>query len=103
MISKEGFVALINSLIWQREYEKEFAGDMEKYFDGHFVPIITSELQKTIISVLEKEMDDKEIIEWWLYDAPEAGKNKENCWVDVGDIKFVVETPEQLYDFLNKN
>ncbi len=100
MISKESFVALINSLIWQREYEKEFAGDMEKYFDGHLVPIVSGELQETIISVLEKEMDDKVYIEWWLYDAPEAGRNKENCWVAVGDIKFTVETPEQLYNFL---
>lgn len=103
MISKEGFIILINAILNQEEFENKFATDLEKYFDGHIVSNISSKLIKTIIKVLEMEMNDKNDgwIEWWLYDAPDAGKNEKGRYVTVdGNKNYELKSVGDLYDFL---
>lgn len=41
------------------------------------------------------------VISWWLYDAPDAGKNKEFAYIELpSGFRYTLETPEQLYDYL---
>ena len=101
MISKESFVTLINAVQEQMKRETDLAVSLMEYFDGFLVPVISAKLQSTILKVLSDEVGDKfETIEWWLFDAPDAGKNKDNAWISVEDEIYRLDTVSQLYDFL---
>ena len=101
MMKKENFVKMIECLHAQDRKNHKFEQALEPFFDNYLMSIMTSKIQNDIIDLLEDEMGDKfETVSWWLYDAPEAGKSKENCFVEVKGVKIPVETSEQLYDFL---
>lgn len=102
MMRKENFVKAINALIEQSERDCEFEKALEPFFDNYLISSLSDHLQNAVIDLLEDEMNDiGETISWWLYDAPEAGKNKESCYIFLQDgTEITVETPEQLYDFL---
>ena len=103
MIGKEAFVMMINSILEQEEFEKEFTKDMEKYFEGHLVSEVSSKLISGVIEALKIEFDDTdETIEWWLYDAPDAGKSDSAAWIKYEGVVYPLKTPEQLYDWLVK-
>ena len=103
-MKKENFVKTIKCLLAQDEINAEFEQALEPFFDNYLVPTFNSKLQGDIISILEDEMNDKyETISWWLYDSPEAGNNKSCSYVDDGDVRIPLETPEQLYDFLKED
>ena len=101
MMKKENFVKMIECLLEQDKKNDEFEQALTPFFDNYLVPTLTSKLEGDIIGILEDELNDKyETISWWLYDSPDAGKNKACSYVEVKDIKIPLETPEQLYDFL---
>lgn len=109
MITKESFVKLINAVIFQMEKDYKFSKSIEEFASTYCIMTISEEIIDVVIDVLEVEMNDLEknlygsFISWWLFDAPEAGKNKDSCYVETDKGKILLETPEQLYDFLVKD
>jgi len=104
-MKKENFVKMICGIIEQNKKEHNFCNALEPFFDGWLVPLITSDLTNGIIDVLESEMEDEyETISWWLYDAPDAGKCEDSCYIILkDDSKVRLDTVEQLYDYLFSN
>ena len=107
MLKKENFAKLIKAVIFQIEKDRLFSSYLEEFSDSHYLLTISEETIMSIIDVLEIEMDDPErnglydsIISWWLFDAPEAGKDKDSCYIETKKGKILLETPEQLYDYL---
>jgi len=101
-MKKENFVSLINGLIDLSAKEDGLCKALNPYFDGYLIPMMTNEITDAIITMLEDEMgDENDIISWWLYDAPNAGKDHDSCYVYIDDTeKVLVDTPEKLYDHL---
>ena len=108
MLSKDTFVNLINAITKQIEKEMKIAKTMESFLDGNFIIDITSEFINTILKSLEIEMCDPcindehgSLIEWWLWDAPEAGRDKDSAWIELKSGKRIpLLSPGQLYDYL---
>lgn len=106
MIKKENFVKLINAVILQMKKNAKFSNSIEEFSDSFCYFDITEELITSILDILESEIGDithpvyGSVISWWLFDMPEAGKNKDSCCVKTDEGKIILETPEQLYDFL---
>ena len=101
MISRESFVTLINAVQEQMKRESDLAVSLMNYFDGFIVPEISVKLQSTVLKVLADETGDKfETIEWWLFDAPGAGRNKDSAWIIVEGEIYRLDTVDKLYNFL---
>lgn len=109
MLSKKQFCKVIDFInkIERRDNEfnealQKFAGD--KDFTGFY-----SNTNQDVLEWLEETMhDEDDLISWWLYDCPEAGKCKDDnsctIWLDKDqDEKFVIRTAEDLYDYLLQN
>jgi ribosomal protein L10 len=96
-MKRENFVPLINAILEQIGFEDEFAKDLQKYFDGHIVSTISSNLIVKLVKMLEDEMNDKdEIISWWLFE----GKDLNPPYIEIDDKQMPLYSPGKLYDFL---
>lgn len=80
---------------------KEFA---HSDFTGYYDEKLSTYLLQTLSEDMEQEEDD--LISWWLYDCPEAGKNPQHAKIWDGDrndpetTEYDVSTPEKLYDYI---
>ena len=109
MISREGFVELINAVIAYHEREVAFQSAVAPFIaDGVGFLKSGADLVDRIIDTLEIEMRDSErgsdygsMISWWLYDSPAAGKCAECSYIKLADgSRIELGTPGQLYDYL---
>lgn len=104
-MKKETFVALINGVLEQEKNNKAFAEAIEPFLNSYF--ILKDSFQDLVVQVLENEMGDnaveehERIISWWLWDAPDAGKNINSSCVQLASgEKILLHTAEQLYYYL---
>ena len=107
MIKRENFVALMEGLIYQEQREEAFCKMLERYFDGHIISEISGKLMDIILDVLADEVDHAKadypygsMIEWWLFDAPDHGRNKNSAFIYLDDKRYPLENAGQLYDYL---
>lgn len=100
MISKENFVSYLNKI----KYFWDIEENVNKAFDGlDFMRFSFCGYEDLLISVLEDAFNDKDgFISWWLYDR-EFGEHNPNVKVvdkDGAEKELLLNTPEDLYDFL---
>jgi len=104
-MKKECFVNMINAVMEMDKKEREFEDALEPFFDGYIISNITGKFQNDIIVALEHEMGDKnDTISWWLWDAPDAGNDKEASYIEIIKTKEIIrlDTIEQLYDYFSQ-
>ena len=83
---------------------QEFSGDID--FTG-----FRDSVQDRLLDWLVETMHDSEIdpvMLWWLYDAPDAGKEPENCILTEeysdGEVKeYKILNLDDLYDYLKEH
>lgn len=103
MISKECFTNLINLILDTLEKQNLFEDSIDQWFDVSvygFKPL--ADLSDKLIEILQKETKDKyDMISWWIYDAPKAGKEKDSCILTLENgERFAIYTPDDLYEYL---
>lgn len=103
MITKESFINIIDLVLQTSETQDKFEESIAQWFETYvygFKPI--TDLTDNLIDILQKEMNDKyDTISWWIYDAPKAGKEKDNCTITLenGEM-FPIYNPDDLYEYL---
>jgi len=104
MIRKENFCTILSALVAQIEKDRLLTEAIATFSNGHSVCTHTDELQEAIIEALASELRDIEtpsagtLISCWLYEW-ECGRSKD-AWCRIAGVKYVLNTPEQLYNFL---
>lgn len=107
-ITKEAFTGIIKAILDFSDTQLQFANDMDKYLDGHFITEFGSPLTSAMIDGLERcfkygAPGDRYggIISWWLWDAPDSGKNKDSSKIGNGHgVWYSLETVDLLYEYL---
>lgn len=103
---KETFVTIINEIINQIKKESKLSEVISEYFVEPVLLNLSYDFVNKITDSLAKEFDDEvdehgyHMINWWLYDSPNAGQEKESCWVEYDNKKFSLLNAEELFDFL---
>lgn len=101
-MKRQTFIDIIEDIKWQswqdRETTKKLADIMIDCTGFYATRLITN-----IVIILEAEFDDTDnTISWWLWDAPQAGTNREAC--DILDNKrnkhWYITDAGKLYDYL---
>jgi hypothetical protein len=85
----------------QKQYNKEtrLTDALQEFFDGHFVPTMSSDATEALIEVLEIHFDDAfHTISWWLFEN-DFGTKGLIITIDGNEIPMV--TVEDLYNYLN--
>jgi len=103
-MKKQTFISIIKAIQAQQAQERNFCEDLDKYLDGNFISIITTDFVSSIVNALKSEMGDhpsNSLIEWWLWDTPNGGNNPDNSYID-GDHRHWVRTPGELWKYLNE-
>ncbi|WP_064256340.1 hypothetical protein [Rhodococcus sp. HS-D2] len=102
MITRPTFIALIEAIQRQGEHDETLQAHinalMPDSIDGVFITPLCTE----VLNLLEAELGSKsDWISWWLWDAPEAGKNLESSVVHHEDgRRTVIRDAGELYDFM---
>lgn len=101
MISKENFVLLLNAIQETKNKEMNFRKDLSSLLkikdDNENEATISKELIKVVISHLENNLKDKELIKLFI-------KNKNIVLQDLKIGKNIyIDSPEKLYDYLVKD
>ena len=102
MLSKDIFCKAINNIQTQRQKISDFNDALDKICDGF--PVFDSDnlYLQSLLEILKETMNDKDdFIEWWLYenvDKTVTTFDKDGTCKNV----YLIETPEELYDFLIK-
>jgi hypothetical protein len=105
-MKKETFVSIMESVLNQLEKERKMSESISICFSEPVFLNIAGTLVNDIIKSLSDEFDDNKdeygytVIEWWLYDAPVYGKDKESAWIEYNNEKFTLLNLEELYTFL---
>lgn len=107
-ITLEALEAIIKGVLELNDEQCQFADDMAKYLDGNFVTTIGDEFILTVLKHIDNcfahggaANPNNDILTWWLWDSPRAGKNPEYCYImDENNNKYSVETIPLLYEYL---
>ncbi len=104
MLSKVQFLKRIEFIKRFHNRMVEFDKALEKYAPSDFSGFWDDETYNFLIECLEQDMQDEyHNITWWICDC-EFGANKNLCKIWEGEIDhdpdWIIETPEQLYDYL---
>lgn len=103
-MKKKNFVKIIEAVIAQAKKESTFDGALSPFFSSHLTSDISSHFQAQVVKIIEDEMGDNDsTIEWWIWDAPDAGKDENSSCVFMPDGKRIpLRTSEQLYDHMKQ-
>lgn len=107
-MDEELFTEIINFIIAQEEREfkltqalKDYGGEMSDFMS------FGTDVNARIVGWLERIMKDDPqdpTISWWLWDAPDRGRAKKaSRTITVGEKKYDLKTPGDLYDYLTEN
>lgn len=100
-MKKELFISSIEAIKEQckrdRKTSKYFGKAFPNAFEANLYP--SNELLiNAIIALLSEDESDKDMIEWWIWEA-DFGKHFNSVWDDE-DKKHPVNNAEELYEFL---
>lgn len=98
MLQKEQFVKAIQAIQEQEKLESQLGELFQAMCPDNYWLSSCSKLIDTFISVLEADMhDEHQWIQWWLYEDVEHVVS----WMEDGQEQSItIDTPEELYDFL---
>lgn len=102
MISKELFCKAIEAILTQNAKEHRLMDALEQFPDSSAMVSFSGDVTSALKDVLSAGMEDEhDTIGWWLFDAPEGGKNESSAYLERHGMRFDLLTPAQLYDFLD--
>src|SRR6056297_1487491 len=98
MIKKETFIKIIDMIKEQNETNNKVGEALELVCDSWVMYGLKDKYKDALMLLLEEIFNDTDDwIGWWLYEDVE----KVVTYTD-SDEKDILDTPEQLYDFLIK-
>lgn len=108
VITLGAFERIIRELMAFQAQQSGFADDMDKYLDGRHVTTFGSNLVDGVVEALEScfafgDSDNPHggIISWWLWDAPDAGKDEDSSWIETKEgVRYSLHTIPLLYEYL---
>lgn len=101
MISKELFYSVIDKIQKQDIKINNFTNALGKICDGYPIFDADNLYLSALLEVLHFEMNDTdEFIDWWLWEGVEK---KVGIKTEDGYVWYLIDTPERLYDYLNKD
>lgn len=107
MIIKEEFLKVIEVLKQQNTVDDNFQTHMEAAFPGSYAPIYENRLWTLSVHMLELLMEDPyKYIDWWVWETHFGKEHPNVTWTSPnGETEkvWVLDTPENLYDFLVEN
>lgn len=107
MITKEEFQKAIKALKQQNAVDDNFQTHMEAAFPGSYAPIYENHLWTLSVHLLELLMEDPyKYIDWWVWETNFGKEHPNVTWTSPdGETEkvWVLDTPENLYDFLVEN
>lgn len=95
---KIGINAIKKSHKQQNKWQKTF----DEMFNGHFVPTYSNILESGIIEILKTIYNDKETLEWWIYEMDFGAKCSDNSLTDENGKNIPIKSIEDLYRFYEK-
>lgn len=100
MLQKEEFVKAIQAIQEQEKLEEKLGELFQAMCPDNYWLSSCTNLIEAFVSVLESEMqDENRWIQWWLYEDVEHVVS----WMEDGkEQSIIIDTPEELYDFLKK-
>lgn len=97
MITKETFCKVISLIKEQDQINRVFTEALYTVGDGPFAFGTNNRYLDALLLVLTEELNDKsDYIGWWLFEDIAD----RTVWSADEKQKWVLDTPEQLYDFL---
>lgn len=110
MLTKKQFLTILNLILKEEDAQEKFDEAIREYAPSDFTGFAKTGLLDTLVDFLVDAMEDSDgYISWWLWDAPDRGKNKKGSRIWLGDSDdpdtevIEIVTPEQLYSFLVAN
>ena len=109
MLTKKQFLERLNFIIEYDKSVERYDQALKEFAHSDFTGYYDEKLHNHLINMLVEDMDqdpDDDLISWWLYDCPEAGKHPEHANIWDGDAddpnttKYTIATPEDLYDYI---
>ena len=104
MISKDEFLSRLRELEEIEQADEQLDNALRRVAPSDFTGFSRPELVNEKVNSLIDDMEDKyEYISWWLWDAPDKGRasdDKCTVWTKDETEKWVIKTPEDLYDYL---
>ena len=107
MITKKQFLQRLQFILDYEKAVEKYDQALKEFAHSDFTGYYDEKLHTHLLSMLAEDMNDEDdVISWWLYDCPEAGKHPEHANIWDGDIddpntiKYTIATPEDLYDYL---
>lgn len=109
MLTKKQFLERLNFIIEYDKKVEKYDQALKQFAHSDFTGFYDEDLHCHLLNTLVEDMNipfDDDVISWWLYDCPEAGKNPKHCKIWDGDpddpdtIEYNLTTPEKLYDYI---
>lgn len=109
MLTKKQFLERLNFIIDYDKKVEKYDQALKQFAHSDFTGFYDEDLHCHLLNSLVEDMNipfDDDVISWWLYDCPEAGKNPKHCKIWDGDpddpntIEYNLTTPEKLYDYI---
>ena len=107
MISRETFIAMVDAVQHQEKLDRRIGkavdvfseGDSDGLNNNSFV--FVTPLSSSVVRLLEVELcDQDQTVSWWLWDAPDAGKDINGSKVTRDGKDFVIGDAGDLYDWM---
>ncbi|QOH56227.1 hypothetical protein [Rhodococcus rhodochrous] len=102
MITRPTFIALIEAVQRQAVQDEVTGGHINALMPNSTDGVFITPLREELLDLLEAELGSQsDWISWWLWDAPEAGKDLESCVIHHEDgRRTVIRDAGDLYDFI---
>lgn len=102
MISKEEFVAVLNKMKQQRDFDGKFYDLTCEAFPGCHGAIYNNSLWDICIQLLSISVgSNDDLISWWVFECDFGEKDLDISWSENGE-KYTthLDSAEKLYDFI---
>lgn len=101
MITLPTFVSMIEAIQEQIERDNAISDHLNALMPQSTPSAFCTPLVSKLIEVLEAELGSTDDwISWWLFDAPDQGRNESGSTVTDSFGDHVLATPEDLYDWI---
>ena len=109
MLTKKQFLERLNFIIEYDKSVEKYDQALKEFAHSDFTGYYDEKLHNHLINMLIEDMDqdpNDDLISWWLYDCPQAGKCPEHSKIWDGELddpnttEYSITTPEELYDYI---
>ena len=100
-ISKETFIEAINNIEKQHRIESDFSLAVNKYFSQDVDNSLPRNyIVDSLVKILQQHFKDEHFESWIEYYLWELDFGKKDSKITVDNEKFILKTPEHLYNIL---